>query len=454
MTLDTLGLRQQGVAATPDRAGDGHAARRHDRPDAAAARLRHRQPDRAGPDRRHLRRRRSPSRPCRSRSPTPSSRGLGLAGTVNGTARVTGPRADARTCASTVAVAGVASAMTRGAGLPPVALDATRHDGGRPAQPRRHGRRAGRARRPAPRARCRSAPATSTSRSTCSPSRWRSSTGSPATAACAARSPARARVTGPLADPAVQLRPARRGPERDGAARQRHAAARRSPPPATSAASAVTLTHGAGDRRAAGSTSGSGRMPLAGPGLDVALTGTVPLVDRQPAARGARSRRRRACCGSTPPRAGSLAAPQLGGTASLAGGTFVDPGTNLRLEGIGSTASLEGSDAVLRSFSADVATGGPITARGPGHARRRRRLPGRPQRPHQRRPLHRRRLRLDPALGRAGAARPAGRRRRAARRAASTSAAPRSRSPRASAPARRRALDQVDHMRHAARRCR
>ncbi|MFO1210828.1 MAG: hypothetical protein U1E40_16690, partial [Amaricoccus sp.] len=49
---------------------------------------------------------------------------LGLAGTINGTARVTGPRAtpDVR---FDVAGAGIESAITRGAGLPPVAVKAT-----------------------------------------------------------------------------------------------------------------------------------------------------------------------------------------------------------------------------------------------------------------------------------------------------------------------------------------
>ncbi len=49
---------------------------------------------------------------------------LGLAGTVNGTARVTGPRAtpDVR---FDLKAAGIASAITRSAGLPPVELDAT-----------------------------------------------------------------------------------------------------------------------------------------------------------------------------------------------------------------------------------------------------------------------------------------------------------------------------------------
>ena len=49
---------------------------------------------------------------------------LGLGGTVNGTARVTGPR-DAPDVRFDVRAAGLVSAATRAAGLPPIAADAT-----------------------------------------------------------------------------------------------------------------------------------------------------------------------------------------------------------------------------------------------------------------------------------------------------------------------------------------
>ena len=80
---------------------------------------------------------------------------LGLAGRVNGTARVTGPR-DAPDVRFDLGAAGVASAATRAAGLPPLALDRHRRHRGRPPEPRCPRRLRERPRRAARRARCRS----------------------------------------------------------------------------------------------------------------------------------------------------------------------------------------------------------------------------------------------------------------------------------------------------------
>ena len=130
--------------------------------------------------------------------------GLGLAGRVNGTARVTGPRAtpDVR---FTVAAADVASAMTRNAGLPPVVAERHRHDRRRPAEPRRDRRVRRGPRRPRPRLGAARRRHPRPRPSTSSPSRSRSSTGSPATRACAAPRPARAASPAPLADPHVSF---------------------------------------------------------------------------------------------------------------------------------------------------------------------------------------------------------------------------------------------------------
>ena len=108
---------------------------------------------------------------------------LGLAGTVNGTARVTGPR-DAPDVRFDVTAAGVEGATTR---APAFRRSASRRgaDIEPPAQPRCP-RQRGRDSRLGPRARFRSAPATSTSPSTCSRFPSRSSTGSPGTADSAA----------------------------------------------------------------------------------------------------------------------------------------------------------------------------------------------------------------------------------------------------------------------------
>ena len=186
-TLDTLDLRQQGVAATLTAPATVTLRGGAVELTPLGLDVGTRQPHRAGPGRRRPRRRRRRSATCRSTSPTPSGPTSALAGTVNGTARVTGPR-DAPDVRFDLAAAGVGSAMTRERRA--AAGDARRHA----AAPRTAGLEldapasAGqRPRRRGARARCRSAPATSTSRSTCRPSRWRWSTGWRATAACAAR---------------------------------------------------------------------------------------------------------------------------------------------------------------------------------------------------------------------------------------------------------------------------
>jgi translocation and assembly module TamB len=108
---------------------------------------------------------------------------------------------------------------------------------------------------------------------------------------------------------------------------------------------------------------GSGRIPFSGPGLDARVSGTLPLalanfimVERLIQAEGqlridATAR-------------GSLAAPQLSGNVSMQGGSVIDPATNLRLQNISLDAGLDGNAVTLRSFRAEVATGGNITAEG------------------------------------------------------------------------------------------
>lgn len=109
--------------------------------------------------------------------------------------------------------------------------------------------------------------------------------------------------------------------------------------------------------------SGSGAIPLAGPGLDVRVDGSVPLAVANPflADRGAQ------VAGTARIDAtarGSIAAPQLGGNVRVAGGTLVDPQTNIRLEGITIDAGLQGNAAILRTFRANVVSGGSVEANG------------------------------------------------------------------------------------------
>ncbi len=107
----------------------------------------------------------------------------------------------------------------------------------------------------------------------------------------------------------------------------------------------------------------SGRAPLQGPGLDMRATGEAPLAladallaDRAAQARGL------ARLDLTV--RGTLARPLLSGTASLAGGTFTDPQTNLRLQDISADLGFEGQTVTVRSFRAAPAAGGTITASG------------------------------------------------------------------------------------------
>lgn len=109
--------------------------------------------------------------------------------------------------------------------------------------------------------------------------------------------------------------------------------------------------------------SASGRAPLAGPGLDMRAAGSAPLTlanallaDRVAQATGLLRFDLTA--------RGSVAAPQLAGSASLAGGTFIDPLSNVRLQDISLDAGFQGQQVTLRSFRAAVPAGGSISAAG------------------------------------------------------------------------------------------
>ncbi|MFO1106364.1 MAG: translocation/assembly module TamB domain-containing protein [Amaricoccus sp.] len=108
---------------------------------------------------------------------------------------------------------------------------------------------------------------------------------------------------------------------------------------------------------------GHARVPLQGPGLDIAANGTVPLAlaDSLLAQRSAQA------VGQVRVNVtvrGSLAAPQIGGTASLAGGTLVDPQTNIRLNDVGFDLSVADNLLTLKGFRASVAAGGTLSAGG------------------------------------------------------------------------------------------
>lgn len=108
---------------------------------------------------------------------------------------------------------------------------------------------------------------------------------------------------------------------------------------------------------------GSGRVPLEGEGLAIAIIGSAPLAlaNRLVADRGGQF------SGTATLRAqvgGSLADPQLSGSVSTSGAGYVDPALNLRLTGIAGSASLAGERLVIDSLAGELATGGAVTVSG------------------------------------------------------------------------------------------
>lgn len=108
---------------------------------------------------------------------------------------------------------------------------------------------------------------------------------------------------------------------------------------------------------------GSGRVPLTGPGLDVAVAGAVPLS----LADSVLSQRDAQAAGLLRVNAnvrGALTAPQITGGVTLAGGTLVDPQTNIRLNDITLDIALANNTVELRTVRANVAAGGGVSANG------------------------------------------------------------------------------------------
>ncbi|SFV29136.1 translocation and assembly module TamB [Devosia crocina] len=108
---------------------------------------------------------------------------------------------------------------------------------------------------------------------------------------------------------------------------------------------------------------GSGRIPLAGNGLSVQLSGSAPLAlaNQFVADRGGQLS---GTANFNAELSGSLDAPQYGGSVSVAGAGYVDPELNLRLANINGRASLAGTSTRIESLSADLASGGSVAASG------------------------------------------------------------------------------------------
>lgn len=111
------------------------------------------------------------------------------------------------------------------------------------------------------------------------------------------------------------------------------------------------------------SVKGSGSIPLSGNGLNVTLSGSAPLAlgNRFVADRGGQLS---GVINIEAQLSGSLAAPQYGGRLTTSGAGYVDPELNLRLEGIAAAARLDGTSLRIEQMSANLSTGGSVSASG------------------------------------------------------------------------------------------
>ncbi|MCP8884064.1 translocation/assembly module TamB domain-containing protein [Devosia sp. XJ19-1] len=129
------------------------------------------------------------------------------------------------------------------------------------------------------------------------------------------------------------------------------------------AASVVSLQNLTASGSGGLSVSGSGQLPLAGNGVALTLSGSAPLslANQFVADRGAQ------LSGTANFNArigGSLSSPQFSGSVSTSGAGYVDPALNLRLAGIAGRATLTGTSANVESLTANLATGGSVSASG------------------------------------------------------------------------------------------
>lgn len=111
------------------------------------------------------------------------------------------------------------------------------------------------------------------------------------------------------------------------------------------------------------SVEASGQIPLSGSGLRVNALATVPLqlANRQLISRGTQLT---GALQANIVATGSLADPQLSGSIATSDAAVIDPMTNLRLSGIRLDAALSGETVVLRQASANLSSGGSVSASG------------------------------------------------------------------------------------------
>jgi translocation and assembly module TamB len=109
--------------------------------------------------------------------------------------------------------------------------------------------------------------------------------------------------------------------------------------------------------------SGKGRVPLSGSGLGVDVTGSVPLTlaNRALADRGGRMTGTLSLTASV---SGSLDKPSVRGMFSTSGARLTDPQTNVQLQNINISGSMDGQTVTIRNASAGLSTGGSLSATG------------------------------------------------------------------------------------------
>ncbi|MBR7650871.1 translocation/assembly module TamB [Brucella oryzae] len=107
----------------------------------------------------------------------------------------------------------------------------------------------------------------------------------------------------------------------------------------------------------------NGKVPFSGQGLGVNVNGSVPLAlaNRFLADRGAQANGTLTLTASV---SGGFNRPQLRGMFSTNGATFVDPDTNVRLNNINIMGSMDGETVTLRQVNAALGSGGSVSASG------------------------------------------------------------------------------------------
>ena len=109
--------------------------------------------------------------------------------------------------------------------------------------------------------------------------------------------------------------------------------------------------------------SASGKVPFSGQGLGVDVNGSIPLAlaNRFLAERGSQATGTLSLTASV---SGGFDRPQIRGMFSTNGAQFVDPETNLRLNNINVMASMDGETITLRQVNAAISGGGTVSASG------------------------------------------------------------------------------------------